>query len=530
MAHESSDRRLRNIVLGLVVAITVVRVYLSAVLGLGDDEAYYWHWSRMLSLSYFDHPGMVAWLIRLSTTVLGQTPLGVRFPNLLCNTLSGFVFFRLSREMFSERVAWRALFLYYFSPIFVLGGLLMVPDSPMGLAWMICTWVLWRIERSASAAVQSDGCAQAVIDLKWLWLIAGLALGFGLVSKYTVVLLAVSALLLFASTAHGRKLLRTPGFWFAVTLASICCAPILIWNAQYDWPSLRFHLQERQSGGGGANFTRWSQFFITQAIALGPALFLVCVATLAVAWSRLKDVRWRVIAWVTSPLLILFTVQALFAEFKPHWPAPAYPLLILGACQLWQEGFGLRSQRSIQAARVTLTALVLVLVVPLVLIFHVGAVVPILPKIARWGANIAHAPLNWDPKFDPTNDLYGWPEVASHVRSLQEDAVIRGEARPFLASSRYQLVAQLAFASGENVERVVQSRDQYTFTQTPSQWKPLVGQNALYVDDQRFERDPRNDHMFTSCDKLAPFIFKRDSETARIFNIWSCHSFKGFGT
>src|SRR5262249_27935614 len=47
---------------------------------LVPDEAYYWVWSRHLALSYFDHPPMVAYLIRASTAILGDTELAVRLP------------------------------------------------------------------------------------------------------------------------------------------------------------------------------------------------------------------------------------------------------------------------------------------------------------------------------------------------------------------------------------------------------------------------------------------------------------------
>ncbi len=45
---------------------------------LVPDEAYYWVWSRHLAMSYFDHPPVIAYLIRLGTLLLGNTELGVR--------------------------------------------------------------------------------------------------------------------------------------------------------------------------------------------------------------------------------------------------------------------------------------------------------------------------------------------------------------------------------------------------------------------------------------------------------------------
>jgi hypothetical protein len=50
-----------------VLALTLWRAYTGATLPLHPDEAYYWLWSRHLALSYFDHPPMIAYLIKLST-------------------------------------------------------------------------------------------------------------------------------------------------------------------------------------------------------------------------------------------------------------------------------------------------------------------------------------------------------------------------------------------------------------------------------------------------------------------------------
>ena len=44
---------------------------------LQDDEAYYWVFSRYLDWGYFDHPPMIALLIRLGTSLFGGE-LGVR--------------------------------------------------------------------------------------------------------------------------------------------------------------------------------------------------------------------------------------------------------------------------------------------------------------------------------------------------------------------------------------------------------------------------------------------------------------------
>jgi len=63
----------------LIAALLVLRAIMAAQLPLSADEAYYWLWSQHLAAGYFDHPPMIAWLIRAGTFLFGDTPLGVRF-------------------------------------------------------------------------------------------------------------------------------------------------------------------------------------------------------------------------------------------------------------------------------------------------------------------------------------------------------------------------------------------------------------------------------------------------------------------
>src|SRR5207302_1634979 len=61
----------RWLVLGIGL-LALARVVVAARTPVIDDEAYYWIWSRHLTLSYLDHPPLVAWLDAL-TTAPGRT-------------------------------------------------------------------------------------------------------------------------------------------------------------------------------------------------------------------------------------------------------------------------------------------------------------------------------------------------------------------------------------------------------------------------------------------------------------------------
>lgn len=501
------------------IAVFIVRLALGGMTGLGDDEAYYWDWSRHLQLSYFDHPGMIAWLIRGSTAIFGDTAFAVRLPAILCNTGATLFLFFLALDMFNLRVALYAALLHTVLPIFALGGMMAVPDAPMGLTWAFMAWLGWKIASKVSGGTflgAEDRVSPA------LWVLMGLAFSLGFLSKYTTVLVGGSLLLYFFFDSGLRRVLVSTGFGTAVLIVMAGTLPVLIWNGQHEWGSFAYHFHGRQTGGGGANFTRWLQFWVSQAAFFTPVVLILNLMAMLTALLRSSDARWRYLFWLAFPTLLLFTVQALFAEFKPHWPAPAHFTLLIASAKLLEEGFGGREDFQRSARRRIVGWAIAIFVVPLFVLFHVAVLSPVIPKLAQFFVPAA----NWDPKFDPTNDLYGWDELAKHLNKIRDDRAANGTGRPYLASSRYQLVSQLAFATKERVYRLSPGNDNYTYLQTADVMEKLRDKPMLFVSDNRYERDPRGDiafsGVFSMCAELEPFVFKRGEIYARTFRIYDC--------
>src|SRR5690606_6620998 len=60
------------------LAFLAVHLAIAAWVPLFDDEAYYALWARDLALGYYDHPSMIAYMIRMGTSLFGETALGIR--------------------------------------------------------------------------------------------------------------------------------------------------------------------------------------------------------------------------------------------------------------------------------------------------------------------------------------------------------------------------------------------------------------------------------------------------------------------
>ena len=86
-----------------LLALTLLRLIVAASAPLAPDEAYYWVWSRAVAPGYLDHPPMVALWIAAGTSLLGDTPLGVRLLGPLGAAVGSWMLFDAGRKLFDPR-------------------------------------------------------------------------------------------------------------------------------------------------------------------------------------------------------------------------------------------------------------------------------------------------------------------------------------------------------------------------------------------------------------------------------------------
>src|SRR5690349_24665118 len=95
-------RLVRNTSL-IVLALVSLRLVAAAFTPLTFDEAYYWTWSKHLAGGYYDHPPMVAVLIRLGTLIAGDTEFGVRLVSIVLAIPMSFAVYRTAEILFGGR-------------------------------------------------------------------------------------------------------------------------------------------------------------------------------------------------------------------------------------------------------------------------------------------------------------------------------------------------------------------------------------------------------------------------------------------
>jgi dolichol-phosphate mannosyltransferase len=313
-----ADQLWRGLAIAIAAYAFVLRVAYALQVELLPEETYYWNYARHLDYGYLDHPPMVAWLIKAGTLGFGDTSFGVRFGALCCGVATSFFVFRLTRNVFGETSAWAALVLTQLLPFFFMSGLLMTPDAPLSAAWAASLYFLER----ALIARRSEA---------WPWV--GFTLGVGLLSKYTIAMLGLSAFIFLLLDVPSRHWLSRRQPYVAACIAAFVFLPVLVWNAQHEWASFLFQTSRRL-----AERPRFSLHKL-----IGGALVLITpVGAIALCAARFKsssaDGRARRLLGLALLVpLVVFFFFSLRHEVKLDWTgAPwvaALPILGCGLAQ-----------------------------------------------------------------------------------------------------------------------------------------------------------------------------------------------------
>jgi len=133
-----------KVLVWLIVISLLIRTLLAILLEFGNDEVYYFQYALYPSFSYFDHPPMVGWLMRLfSLNLLLTDEWALRLTSLLTGTLNTWLIFVLGKELHGARAGFYAALLYTASFILLLlREPLFCPIRPR--VYFGC-WVCWPL-------------------------------------------------------------------------------------------------------------------------------------------------------------------------------------------------------------------------------------------------------------------------------------------------------------------------------------------------------------------------------------------------
>jgi dolichol-phosphate mannosyltransferase len=392
--------------LGLFAYVFILRVLYMGHVELIPDEMYYWVYAQQLDLSYLDHPPLIAWLIAASTSVFGDTIFGVR-ASLIPLTLIGAWFFYLYGATIGGRtIGLLCVLAFAVLPFFAASGFLMTPDAPM-----IATWAaaLYFFKRGLI-----DDEPRAFYGL-------GVAMGLGLLAKYTIALLAPAALLFMLIDERSRKWFFRPEPYLAVIISTLIFMPVLVWNWQNEWASFLFQSTRRLL----ENPKITSHMIVVYAVLLLSPVAAVAgfFALTRIRLSLAPNQRTRrfMLTLALVPLLV-FALYGLFTEVRFHWTPPVWIALLpmimtIMVSQIWhkRDRCG-RLHRALMTLWIPSVPLLVIFFGLLLHYFSLG-----LPGIKT-------------TDFD--SGYLGWKETAGVVAEIREDVASSTAREPIIAATR----------------------------------------------------------------------------------------------
>lgn len=438
MNSDTSQSATRIFFISLIGAV-ILRGIFNSVMPLSGEEAYYWMWSRYPDLCYFDHPPLIAWMIRIATALLGHSVFAVRASALLSNTLTTVIIFLCTRRITGDRVvaAW-AGGLFLVAIFFAAMATLAIPDSYLFLFWSLTLWLTIETTRG---------------ERPFLWIAVGASLGLCMLAKFHAVLLALSILSYLLISGQQRKHFRSGWLYLGMMVAALVTLPILIWNVREGWPTFTFQLSSRQ------HFILGNPIYLVEMLTVPFAFIGIILFPLSVGgaiWGLREGLRGKkdglLFLSIASILpYSFFLLLSPFIKIDPQWAAPGFLSGIILAAM-----FGSLLMRNTErppwqrrllplALNVNIVLLAIVYIVPLLMLEFPGT-------IPRNLILVKHR----SRKFNTSKigELYGWEEIGKQLKD--EITLLGGPEQAFIfARIGWCTASNFCFYSGGEADTFI---------------------------------------------------------------------------
>jgi len=382
------------------------------------DEAYYWLWSKQLDWGYFDHPPMIALVIKVST-LFSDSLLAVRFVIVCMSTATIFLVEKTTKPKHLP-LFWSIVLSI---AVFQLAGFIAVPDLPLMFFTALYFYLLQKaLARWSLALVFALGAVAAAM----------------LYSKYHGILVLVISVL-----AIPRWWTRRWVYAFAI-VGALLYIPHLFWQYNHDFVSLEYHLVDR-SVGEAFNWLFLPDYVLGQILLAGPLIGWLLLYLL-VKYKPIDDFS-RVMKWSSLGIFIFFGLMSLKGKVEANWTNVALlPLVYVGYFQLEKKA---NYQRWLTRS--------LYLLLPAMLIAKVYMAIDFLPQ-----------------KWRVKTEFHGWK---TWTKSLAEKA----EGSPMVIMNSYQKAAKYIYYTGGEAASQTNAagrKNQFDLWQTEQQF---IDKKVMYV-------------------------------------------------
>ena len=278
-------------------------------------------WGQSPALGYFKHPPLPAWLTdaacRLGRALTGSGAWPVYLLSQGFMALTFLAVWRLARRLLAPPLALLAVVALELSPWYTLATGEFNHNIAV-LAFFALS--IDAFERAVHRGRRAD------------WLRLGLWLALGGLSKYVIVLLALSMAAFLVLHAPARRLLRTRGPYLALAAAVVLCLPHLVWLVRNDFLPISYALAR----GIGAPVP-WPRLLHPVYFTSAQALYLVLVVfsllpVLGLRWRARasRDARALLAAVTFGPFVLMVLLSLLTGmRIRTMWGLPFWSTLPL---------------------------------------------------------------------------------------------------------------------------------------------------------------------------------------------------------
>ena len=287
--------------LGILLAINLLQAYFTPLI---YDETYYWYYAQEMAWGYFDHPPMVALLVKLSSFFF-EGELGVRFIG--CLLSSGTII--LLWSMIDDQEKNNRISLFFLLAVsmvlFNAYGFFTLPDTPL----LFFTALFLKLYQKF---LQKSSIGMAIA--------LGLCMAALMYSKYHAVLVILFVLL------SNVKLVTNKYAWLSVFVALLAYVPHFLWLVEYDFVSVKYHLFERPN-----------QPYSFDEFTLGYLLNLIVNFGLLFPWfywalfkTKAQTLFDKALIYLTFGIILFFFFSSFHRRAQAQWViAICVPMLLL---------------------------------------------------------------------------------------------------------------------------------------------------------------------------------------------------------
>jgi 4-amino-4-deoxy-L-arabinose transferase-like glycosyltransferase len=387
-------RTLPRTALGLLLALALARFLLHALLagryGFDRDELAFLSDARHLAWGYVAYPPVTSFLAHVSMQWFGDSLTAFRLPSALAQALATLLAGLMARELGGGRMAQAvAAIAVCCAPFSMVSGTMLSYSGLDYLWWVLAAWMLLKI-----ANARDDGS-----DSRRWWLGLGLAIGLGMMTRYTMLVGAIGIVAGVLATPLRRHL-ATPWPWAGAALSLLVFAPNAWWQWRHGFVYLDFvqyiHARDIRMGQTAA--------FLPAQLSVGANPLTLPLWVAGLAWLALaKDAaRGRALAWFYGTALLLYWL----VDAREYYLAPAYPMLLAAGAACLEHGLARLPRRAAMLCRGA-TALVLAAAFVTTSLFAL--------PLAAIGSPLWNATASVHPQF---SDRIGWPELVAQVAGV----------------------------------------------------------------------------------------------------------------